>query len=149
MTIIVWDGTTLAADKQATNSGLKRKVTKIHKINGCLIGFSGDFDYAQTMRKWFENGADVEKFPKHQEDDNKWVGVLVITPERKIFKYERSPIPMDFTEGGAMCIGSGRDFAFGAMAMGADAVKAVQIASAYEASCGMGIDVLTFEGESK
>lgn len=149
MTVIVWDGTTLAADKQATNSGLKCKVTKIHRINGHLIGFSGEFDYAQSMLKWFENGAEVDKFPKHQEDNDKWVGVLVITPDKRVLKYERSPVPMDFTENGVLCIGSGRDFAFGALAMGADAVKAVQIACAYEASCGMGVDVLTFEGESK
>ena len=149
MTVIVWDGTTLAADKQATNSGLKCKVTKIHRINGHLIGFSGEFDYAQAMRKWFESGADVEKFPKHQEDSDKWVGMLVITPDKRVLKYERSPIPMDFTENKVLCMGSGRDFAFGALAMGADAVKAVQITCTYEASCGMGVDVLTFEGESK
>lgn len=148
MTVIVWDGKQLAADKQATNSGLKRMVTKIYRINGHLIGFSGDYDYAQAMRKWFEEGADKDKFPKHQEDDNKWVGMLVITPDKRVLKYERSPVPMDFTEGEAMCIGSGRDFAFGALAMGADAIKAVQVACIYEASCGMGVDVLTYEGES-
>ncbi len=89
MTVIVWDGKTLAADKQATNSGLKRKVTKIYKIHGDLVGFSGDFDYAFAMKKWFEGGARVEEFPKHQEDNDKWVGVLVITPQRRVFKYER------------------------------------------------------------
>lgn len=147
MTIIVWDGKTLAADKQATNSGLKRKVTKIYKVRGNLIGFSGELDFAFAMKKWFEDGADVEKFPKHQEDDNKWVGMLVITPDKRVLKYERSPVPMEFTECDAMCIGSGRDYAFGALAMGANAVRAVEVACEYENSCGMGIDVLTFEGE--
>ncbi len=147
MTVIVWDGKMLASDKQATNAGLKRKVTKIFRINGSLIGFSGDYDYAQAMLKWFENGAEADKFPKHQEDNDKWVGVLVVTPQRRVFKYERSPHPMEFTESGAMCIGSGRDFAFGALAMGADAKRAVEIACEHEASCGMGVDVLTFEGE--
>ena len=147
MTIIVWDGKTLAADKQATNSGLKRAVTKIYNINGNLVGFSGDWDYAQSMKQWLQDGAYPDKFPKHQEDDNKWVGVLLVTPDKKVYKYERSSTPMDFTEGGCMCIGSGRDFAFGALAMGADAKKAVEIACLYEASCGMGIDTLTFEGE--
>ncbi len=147
MTVIVWDGEMLAADKQATNSGLKRAVTKIHKVNGNLVGFSGDWDYAQAMKQWLAEGAYPDKFPKHQEDNEKWVGMLVVTPDKKVFKYERSPIPMDMTESGSMAIGSGRDFAFGALAMGADAKKAVEIACLYEASCGMGVDVLTFEGE--
>lgn len=145
MTIIVWDGTTLAADKQATNSGLKLTVTKIFRIRDHLVGFSGDFDFAYAMKQWFENGAKVEDFPKHQEDDNKWVGMLVVTPDNKVLKYERSPHPIDFTETGALCIGSGRDFAFGALAMGADARRAVMIACLYENGCGMGIDVLTLD----
>lgn len=145
MTIIVWDGKTLAADKQATNSGLKLTVTKIRKIREHLVGFSGDLDYAFAMANWFENGAKVEDFPKHQEDSEKWVGMIVITPDKKVLKYERSPYPMDFTENNALCIGSGRDFAFGALAMGANAHKAVMIACLYENGCGMGIDTLTFE----
>lgn len=145
MTVIVWDGETLASDKQATNSGLKLTTTKIFRIRDHLVGFSGDLDFAYAMRTWFENGADPEKFPKHQEDDNKWVGMIVITPDKKVLKYERSPYPMDFTEAKYLCIGSGRDFAFGALAMGADAYKAVMIACLYEASCGMGIDTLKLE----
>ena len=147
MTIIVWDGKTLASDKQATNAGLKRQVTKIFVINGHMVGFSGDFDYAQTMKHWFESGCKPEEFPKHQEDDNKWVGMVVITPDKRVLKYERSPYPMDFTEAGAHCFGAGRDFAYGALAMGANAVEAVEVTCRYENSCGMGIDFLTFEGE--
>ena len=148
MTIIVWDGKVLASDKQTTSGGLKRKATKIFKIHGSLYGFSGDFDYAYAMKEWFEEGAQIDKFPKHQEHDDNWVGVLVVTPDKRVLKYERSPKPMDFTEAGAMCIGSGRDFAFGALAMGADAVRAVEVACEYDNGCGMGIDVLTIEGES-
>lgn len=41
-----------------------------------------------------------------------------------------------------------RDYAYGALAMGADAVRAVEVACEYDNGCGMGIDVLTIEGES-
>ena len=143
MTIIVWDGITLAADKQATNSGLKLTVTKIRRIREHLVGFSGDLDYAIAMTKWFEDGAKVENFPKHQEDNDKWIGMIVITPDNKVLKYERSPHPIDFTENRMLCLGCGRDFAFGALAMGADARKAVMIACLYDSGCGMGIDTLT------
>ena len=145
MTIIVWDGQTLAADKQATNGGLKRTTTKIFRVDNHLVGISGDLDYAQAMIEWMRNGKTPETFPKHQEDDNKFVGVMVITPDRKIYKYERTTTPIDYTENAVLCLGSGRDFAYGALAMGADACRAVSIACDFDINCGMGIDKLTLE----
>ena len=145
MTVVVWDGKTLAADKQATNNGLKLKTTKIFRMRGHLVGFTGSLDYVSLMHKWFEDGADPEKYPKQQEDDNKWVGMIVITPDKKILKYEQTAYPIDFTETKQLCIGSGRDFAFGALAMGADAYTAVEVACEYDNGCGMGIDILELE----
>jgi hypothetical protein len=49
MTVIVWDGKTLAADKQATQADLKRKVTKIHRLRGHLVGVSGDWDRGRRV----------------------------------------------------------------------------------------------------
>lgn len=148
MTVIVWDGNTMAADKQITIGSLKLAGTKIFKINECLVGFSGDFDFAQSMKFWFENGGQPEKYPANQSDETRWVGMLVVTPELKVYKYERSPYPMDMTEAGVYAFGSGREFALGAIAMGADAIKAVQVASRYDTGCGFGVDVLRI-GEDK
>lgn len=142
MTIIVWDGKMLAADKQATSSGLRLRVTKIYKIRKHLVGFSGDWDYAQALKHWFENGCKVEEHPKHQDHNDNWVGMLVITPDKQVLKYERSPYPIDYTENGPICIGSGRDYALGALEMGANAATAVAVASKYDNGCGMGIDTL-------
>lgn len=52
---------------------------------------------------------------------------------------------MHFSENVPICYGEGRDFAYGALEMGANAIKAVEVASKYCISCGMGIDVLSFE----
>lgn len=145
MSVVVWDGRTLAADKQSTTDGLKRKTTKIYKINGDLVGFTGAWDLAQTIKQWYANGAKPDEWPDFQANDDKWVGILAITSSGKVHKYERSPYPMDYTKAGAMCIGSGRDYAYGALAMGADARQAVLIAIKYDAGCGMGVDTLTFE----
>ena len=146
MTVIAWDGKTLAADKQATQSDMRRAVKKILKIKGNLLGASGDWDRAQEMFDWFAQGADREKYPWFQKEDDKWVGMLVITPDRRILKYERSPIPIDFSLEGVYAFGSGRDYAYGAMAMGANARKAVLIASRYDTGCGLGVDTLTLGG---
>lgn len=144
MSIIVWDGKTLAADKQATNSGLKHTCTKIFKIGGDLVGFSGDLGYIGGMKHWLEAGAEPQAFPDHQKDKDDWVGTLVVKPDGRILKYERCAYPIDFSQNKFMCIGSGRDFAYGALEMGADAVRAVEVASRYEAFCGLGVDTLTF-----
>ena len=143
MTVIVWDGTTLAADKMCVSGDLKRTVTKIRKINGHLCAGSGDFDRIHEMYAWFSRGAKPEEFPPFGRDNNDWCGLLVITPDRRVLKYERTPYAMDFTESGAHCLGSGRDFAYAALHMGADAAGAVAVASVLCPSCGHGVDTLT------
>lgn len=94
------------------------------------------------MLQWYERGAKPEQFPDFQKKENEFVGLLVITKDKRVLKYERSPYPMDFTEAGQFAMGSGRDFAYGAMEMGADAIKAVWVASRFDAYCGFGVDVL-------
>lgn len=146
MSVIVWDGKTLAADKQATNAGLVHVCSKIFRIGENLVGFVGDYDYLWGMKHWMETGANPDDFPAHQKDKDTWVGTFVVTPDGRLLKYERCPYPADFSQNKIMCMGSGRDFAYGALEMGADAVRAVEIASKYESTCGMGVDTLTFGG---
>lgn len=143
MTVVIWDGKTLAADKQATNAGLKRRVTKLRRIRGHLCGVAGDFDYAEEIFAWFEKGADPATYPDFQKGDN-WVSFLVISPDRRILKYERSPHPIDFTEANYYAMGSGRDFAMAAVYLGFDAATGVEVASVFESSCGLGCDTLSF-----
>ena len=141
MTTIVWDGKTLAADKQATFDGLKRKVTKIRKIKGHLIFSAGIFGISKELEHWWESGADPKEYPEVQKTD-KWNFFYVITPDRKIFCYEQQPYPFQLEEKIIVC-GCGRDYALGAMYMGADAVKAVEAACKYDIYSGCGIDTLT------
>ena len=108
MTIVVWDGSVLAADKQATTNDLVRKVTKIRRIHGNLVAVSGDWDRGQEVFDWYEKGAEPEKMPAFRKTDD-FVGMLVITPDKRILKYERSHVPMDFSEEDWFCMGSGRD----------------------------------------
>jgi len=142
MSVLVWDGTTLAADKQMTNGGLIQICSKIFRIGKDLIGFTGDYDYGMGMKHWLENGADPDSFPDNQKDKDGWVGALVIKHDGRVLKYDRCPHPYDLSQNRFVCLGSGRDFAYGAMEMGADAVRAVEVACKYEASCGCGIETL-------
>lgn len=146
MTVIVWDGKTLATDKQATQSELVRTVTKSRIIRGHLCAVAGDWDLAQEMFMWFEKGAKPDDVPPFFRSKDDWVAFVAITPDKRVLKFERSPYPMDFTEtvekDGWFVFGSGRDFAVGALAMGASPEEAVMVASKYCTTCGNGVDVL-------
>lgn len=145
MTIIVWDGKTLAADKQASSHNTMRKITKIRRIHGQLVGISGDADRGMSMFAWLENGADIEKYPKFQDSEN-YVDMVVISSDGTIKKYEKTPHSIIF-EDANFAMGSGRDFALAAMHLGCDAYRAVEVAIKFDTGCGNGIDCLTLEVE--
>lgn len=139
MTVIAWDGKTLAADKRATLGTLIRTTTKIFRIGDALCASAGDADVGNDMIAWFRNGAKPEDYPASNRGDA-WAGLLVIR-KGEILKYERSPHPISF-EDGFFAIGCGRDYALAAMYLGHDARKAVEVAIALDSGCGNGIDTL-------
>lgn len=143
MTVIAWDGKTLAADKRASCSGLSRTVTKIRRIGDLLVGGSGDFDRVVAMFAWIEAGCKAEDFPAFQRDQDMSADMLVIDGG-KVLKYERTPHPITF-EDAYFAMGSGRDYALAAMWLGQDARHAVIVASQLDVNCGNGIDTLTLE----
>ena len=139
MTVIAWDGKKLAADNMSLSGEWKVKVKKLFRIGEDWVGAAGSFDYAQELIEWYANGQDKDKFPEFQRGDDTWVALLVVTGDRRLLKYERSPIPIEFNIKTQYAIGSGRDFALAAMHLGYDAKKAAQVACDLCASCGFGV----------
>lgn len=144
MSVIVWDGKTLAADKRACNGSLIRTTTKIFKVRGCLVGYTGGSCFGEQVLDWFKEGAQPEKYPESQRDKDDWSGLLVIRPSKEINMYERTPYPIKYEDEIFAC-GSGRDFALGAMFCGKTAAEAVAIACQLDNGCGNGIDTLEFD----
>lgn len=142
MTVIVWDGETLAADRQSSHQNLRRSVTKISKHGDLLIACSGTYTAAQAVKAWLVSGAEVEDFPFARVDEH--TAVIAINKEGQILRFEDSPFPVVLNDK-IIAEGTGRDFALGAMAMGADAAKAVEIACVYDIYSGGGIDRLKFD----
>ncbi len=141
MTIIAWDGKTLAADKRGLNSGLPRTLTKIRRIGDLLVGVSGDAADQQDVMAWVEQGRKVDNYPKAMLD--KELGSsMVIIEDGKIMYYGTSPLPT-VIEDKTIAMGSGRDYAIAAMHLGKSAREAVEIASLFDVGCGNGVDVLT------
>jgi ATP-dependent protease HslVU (ClpYQ) peptidase subunit len=143
MTVICWDGKTLAADKRSVNNGLIRKVTKIRRIGNLLCGASGEMWACQEAFEWIERGRKPEDYPKCQTDKDYYADLLVID-NGKILKYERSPYPLTI-EDETFAMGSGRDFAISSMFYGGTAQEAVQFASLFDPGCGSGMDFLKVE----
>lgn len=143
MTVIAWDGTTLAADRRSTNAGLIRTVKKIFRVDNKLIGCAGSLSSCMELLNWAHEGFDPKKFPACQRDADDWASMLMIE-EGRVYKFERGPIPAEFHDP-FVAIGSGRDFAIAAMHCGKSAEEAVEIASLYQCDCGNGVDTLRFE----
>lgn len=149
MTVIAWDGKTLAADKQATNCGNPYKVTKIYKLlegpdAGALVAFSGSGVHAFELLEWFRNGRVKEMFPKsraHDPDDG--AGAIFIDCKKKIHLYTHYSPFAEVIEESLYARGSGRDYALAVLHLGETAKRAVEVACALDVSCGLGIDTLT------
>ncbi len=145
MTIIAWDGKTLAADKRAVNNHRAFAVTKIHRVkrDGSLFGISGDFVRGLEMLAWYEGGADPEKLPAFQRSNEDYAPIILVKPSG-VYAFEMGPVPLKVEEP-FHAGGSGRDFALAAMHLGCDARRAVEVAITFCAGCGNGIDTLTLD----
>ncbi len=143
MTVIAWDGKTLAADKRSTLSSLPHTTTKIVRAaDGSLVGVAGDTGMCRTLREWYRAGADREKYP---DKDGK-CDMVVISQDRRVLLYSGGPDPTHL-EDEVFATGSGRDFAFSALQFGRTAREAVEFACRYDVHSGNGIDTLELEGQ--
>ena len=144
MSVIAWDGKTIAADRQATYADVKESACKIKKLsNGDIVAFTGNLSKAMSLVKWYEDGASSKKYPKFQESDD-WIRFVIFRKDGKILFYESTSEPIEAYED-KLAYGCGRDLALGAMAMGADAITAVNVACKYSVYCGMGVDSFEFK----
>lgn len=144
MTVIAWDGKTLAADKRM-GTEYPRTVTKIQRTPaGELIGICGHFDHGTELVHWYLKGRDPATFPARQADDAKSSEIIIIRKDGSLWMLLGSPTPIRI-ENLTHALGTGRDFAAAAMYLGGSAYEAVEVASALCGSCGNGIDTLEFD----
>ena len=140
MTVICWDGKTLAADRMGDAGGLRRTTTKIFRFDGGLFGSAGRGSRAAEMFAWIKDGSDPQRVPPFQLTDE-YQDVMVVRNDRTVWIYGQSAYPFRM-EDPFHAIGSGRDFAMAAMLLGHDARTAVEVASQFCSGCGMGVDTL-------
>lgn len=139
MTVIAWDGKTLAADRQGTNCGMRFPATKLfHLADGTVVAGTGVLAAVHRMKQWYENGADVSNYPDCQKTNDDWCRLVVVKPGGSVTYYEGQPVGIP-SESVPAAWGSGRDFAMGAMLAGANAVRAVEITNMVSVDCGFGV----------
>lgn len=122
MTTIAWDGKTLASDSQMTGSYIEQKnVSKIIRKGGDYYGIAGRLSEGKSFVE-----GEIDKLSDETE-------LLIVNAKGKcVWKGRHASEPMpDKT-----AIGSGANFAMGAMLAGASAVEAVKIASKLDISTG-------------
>lgn len=146
MTVIAYDGHTVAADKQATNGDYRATVTKLHRVGHEVLAFCGHADVGLAMVAWYRAGCPVDQFPNKglSNEDATWL--YVFAPGARVRCYQRQPIPIIF-EDPLFAAGSGCAVAKGALLAGADARRAVEIACQVLDGCGMGVDAEDLVGE--
>lgn len=141
MTVVAWDGKTLAADKMAASVGYGYTVTKLHRLwHGGIVGFSGDGDEAMALLAWLNsNDQNPDKYPASMKDGN--TSALEIDPDGTVWSWGKTPYPQR-VECRFYAMGHGRDFALAAMHLGKTAREAVEVACALDVFCGNGIDTM-------
>lgn len=147
MTVVAWDGRSLAADKMTDFGGLWSTTTKVHAVpGGGAIATTGLAALGAELVNWVMNGAKPVDFPSgDQRNPDKCCSALVITPDGQVLQYEHTPYPIRI-QNRHWAIGSGRDFAMAAMFLGHSASGAVSIACALCNTCGGGVDVVNVVG---
>lgn len=146
MTTIAYRDGVLAADRLITADGIRcGTVAKVIRgPGGQLAAVSGDLNDVTLFFKWVQRGCRGRP-PK---GTNNPLGYLVL-PSGLVKEWEGTD---DFNvfESSFRAAGSGERFAIGAMAAGADAVRAVEIACEFDVHSGGGIDVFRLkEGKAK
>lgn len=138
MSVVVWDGNGLAADRQATSYDTRVQTQKVFMAHdGNVVAFTGSMGAGYELIEWYNNGRIVAEYPAIQKTDD-WARLIVCSKDG-CWSYEQSHIPMKVLDKYA-AFGSGADFARGALAMGADAIRAVQVANQFNVYCGYGVD---------
>ena len=146
MSVIAWDGKTLAADKRLCSGTLIRTTTKIFRLGdiNALAAYAGDADSGEEVLAWFRAGHAPADFPPMQRDKDAWAPLLIVWRDGRMWKFERTPHPLKFPPQ-HFAMGSGRDFALAAMHLGKTAAEAVEVACVFDSAFGNGIYTLVHE----
>lgn len=137
MTTVAYRDGIMASDTRAGGPFVS-VARKIYKMNGWLVGFSGQLQDGLTFVRWCEAGMDMEKLPNfiiHESGDNPIIDALVVKASDDVTYWTQHFQPIPIIEPFA-AVGSGGLAARAAMHMGATAEEALHVAMAVDGGTG-------------
>lgn len=142
MTTIAWDGRVLAGDRLSHVGGTPVRARKVYRVRDpdgriALVGFAGAMVAIEPILEWMRTGE------KPSLKNLKWT-VMLVDDERVVHYMTSETCRWDSIGSVVWAIGSGSDYALGAMYAGKSATDAVRIASRLDIETGRGCDVVTF-----
>lgn len=146
MSVIAYRGGIIAADTRAYLSwntpspGAKSKIRRLG--NGTLIGVStAKPGGGEVLMDWFAAGANPMKTDGHPDEFT----LLAVTKDGQAHIYCDNVYPTGPIDAVFFAIGSGAEYALGAMYMGASAEDAVHAACRFDAMCALPTRLLQHE----
>lgn len=143
MTAIVYKNGVMASDTQETVNDVPRRCVKLYKVGKDVIGTAGNSYTGMMFVDWWKNGAQADDKPDltNLDVDEEDFECLVWT-KGKLYSVTRlfQLVEINLEDHPYYAIGSGSAVAYGALAMGASAKRAVEIACDYDISCGLPVE---------
>ena len=143
MTTIAYKDGVLAADSLVTcGNSRDGSMVKIAKRGPVLAAAAGAIGGCSAFLDWFRGGM-LGDAPVSPDGPHNWTGVL-FTPDDRVLVLENGC--WTATRQAEVTMGSGAEFAQGALSMGADPVRAVKVAIMHDTQSGGEITVLRRDG---
>lgn len=142
MTTIAYDGRTIAADSLACY-GDERCHVPIQKIwveGRVIYALAGSSRMLTPLMKWFKAGASPGDIPKG--DSNDYAYTFLVIDDAGVRTYHHDCAYPNFFYEDKIAIGSGQDYAMGALMFGASAKEAVAVAAKMSVKTGGEIQVV-------
>lgn len=142
MTTIAYRDGVMAADTASWDScgiffGRSRKIYRL--ADGRVLGTAGSKSMALRVVAWLNGSAD-RPTPNDERPTDRFAGIIADCDGR-IFYMDASLEPSELLDCKFTAIGSGRELALGAMAMGASASDACCIAAKFDQGTRLPIDI--------
>ena len=140
MTTVAWDGKSIAADRQL---GHRMEVGKLFRLkSGGILGGAGWYSQIVEVVAWLNEGAKPADKPKFPDAEESGSDFLLIEPDGSPYWLTWPFLRRVKINETYSAIGSGCEYALGAMANGASAKRAVEIACKFDPSTGKGVNVI-------
>lgn len=139
MSVVAYDGVTIAADRMMSGQSDAYATCKLFQHGGWTWGVVGNGYHMQELKAWIMKGCNADTFPACQRGEQYATALGVEHTTGRVCEIGKSPYPIEVLSI-PVAIGSGCEYARAAMLLGLDAVKAVEFASKHVYTCGMGID---------